>query len=269
MTASLASLVPVFLLSAFFLGLAIGSFLNVVILRGVRGEGLGGRSRCDHCGRTLSLRELIPVISFLWQKARCRSCGAALSCQYPIVEWATALVFFSIAAWIISENSSAGYTPGSLSPFYFLLFPSAAALIVLVVSDIRFQILPDGAVATLFLSGFFASWQRGALVHDLFAAGLIAGFFASLWFLSRGTWMGLGDAKLIFATSLIAGFPLSLAAFLFAVWLGGAWGIILLISGARGLKSRIPFGPFIIAGMMLAGFFGRPFLAATGLTLFL
>ena len=268
MTASFAPLAPIFLLSAFFLGLAVGSFLNVVILRGARGEGLGGRSRCDTCARILTLRELIPVVSFFWQKARCRSCGAALSRQYPVVEGITAFAFLAIAGWMIAGISSDGAAQGSLGPSAFLLFPAVAAIIVLVVSDLRFQILPDGAVAILFLCGLLVSWQRAGLAPDLAAACAIAFFFALLWFVSRGRWMGLGDAKLIFAASLITGFPVSLAAFLFAVWLGGAWGMALLALGAKGLKSRIPFGPFIIAGMILALFFGDLFLTVTGLNLF-
>lgn len=252
-----------FLCVVFAIGLVIGSFLNVVILRRARGEGLGGRSRCDSCGALLRARELVPVISFCLQKARCRRCGAGLSWQYPAVEAATALIFVLIASYLLPYAAS-----GVLSPLIFLsAFPAAAALIVLVVSDFKYQILPDGAVATLFVFGVAAGLARGALAVDLGTAAIYAAFFASLWFFSGGRWMGLGDAKLILATSLAVGFPASLVAFLFSFWLGGISGLVLLALGARDMQSRIPFGPFIIAGSAAAYFFSPQFLALTGLNM--
>ncbi|MFY9463085.1 MAG: prepilin peptidase [Candidatus Sungiibacteriota bacterium] len=274
---------PVFsiLFLASVIGLVIGSFLNVVILRGARGEGLGGpprrgspwariahlggRSRCDHCGAKLRARELIPVISFLWQKARCRSCGTVLSWQYPLVEAGTALAFLFLA-WRFFPAVAGGFGQAFL---FFLAFPAMAALIVLVVSDFKFQILPDGATAILLLFGIAAGIVRGALLIDTIAALTFALFFAALWFFSRGRWMGFGDAKLILATALAVGFPASFAAFLFSFWLGGIVGVVLLSLGKKGLQSRIPFGPFIIAGTLVAWFFADSFFAFTGLDLLL
>ena len=247
------------------IGLVIGSFLNVVILRGEKGEGLGGRSRCDACGKTLGVSELIPVVSFLWQKARCRSCGVVLSWQYPLVEAATALAF-TFLAWRFLPFASAGGLPALV---FFLAFPASAALIVLVVSDVKFQILPDGATLTLLLFGLAASIARGTLLSDIIAAIAFALFFAALWFFSRGQWMGFGDVKLVLATSLIVGFPSSIAAFLFSFWLGGIVGIVLLALGKKGLQSRIPFGPFIIAGATVAWFWEGAFFAFTGLSFLL
>ena len=252
---------PLIFLLVFLIGLIVGSFLNVVILRGEKGERLGGRSRCDACGKKLQPRELIPIISFMIQKARCRACGAVLSWQYPLVEAACAVLFVILTWWFLA-NTSTGY--GLLMAL--VAFPVVAAFIVLVVSDLRFQILPDGAVAVLFLFGVFIAIGRGTLVSDAMTAVAIALFLGALWFFSDGTWMGLGDAKLVLATSLVIGFPESVLAFLLAFWLGGIWGATLLLSGKKHLSSRIPFGPFILAGALLAYFFSQQFLGSIGLS---
>ena len=267
---SMLSLFPYVLVALFFLvGLIIGSFLNVVIIRGERGESLGGRSRCDACKSTLGVWELIPVVSFVIQKRRCRGCGAVFSWQYPIVEGATALFFAGVAGYFLMNGAYGGSLSRSDIVAELLIFPMIASLVVLVVSDLRYQILPDGAVLVLFLSGAGMSAIRGHVAPDIAVAALIALFFAALWFFSHGTWMGLGDAKLVLATSLVAGYPYAIAAFLFSFWLGGLVGITLLVLGARSIKSRIPFGPCIIAGMMLAIFFADRFFSYTGLGILL
>lgn len=245
--------------AAFAAGLVIGSFLNVVILRGVQGRSLGGRSRCDACGIILGLRELIPAVSYFVQKGRCRACGVRFSFQHPIVEIATGIVFAALALAFL--RGSLPYTP----VFASAAFASAAAVIVLIVSDFRFQILPDGAVAVLGLSAVVISISRGHVAADFAAAAAAAAFFGGLWFFSAGKWMGFGDVKLVFATSLAVGFPASLTAFLFSFWLGGITGVSLIAAGRKGMQSRLPFGPFLIAGAVCAYFLSPAFLSLIGL----
>jgi prepilin signal peptidase PulO-like enzyme (type II secretory pathway) len=243
--------------SIFLLGLAVGSFLNVVILRGSERKSLGGRSQCVSCKKTLSWYELIPIVSFVIQKGRCRSCGAVLSLQYPLVELGTGV------AYAVAASQIGSFDPAGLIIFAGLLIVIATA-IVIIVSDFRWQIIPNGAVLTLFLIGvllaifrLFQTQSGTASVPDLVwnvgAAVVITLFFAALWFFSRGRWMGFGDVKLIFATSLIVGFPAS--ALLFSFWLGGIFGLFLLLTRKSGLKSVMPFGPFILMGAILGYFF--------------
>lgn len=252
-----------FVFISFILGLVVGSFLNVLIIRSARQESLGGRSHCPSCNKSLSFRELIPVLSFLLQKGRCRHCGTALSRQYPLVELGTAAAFMTGAAlfnglWAI-----------------LLIFIGISAAIVIFVSDLRFQLIPNGPVLILTLLGITAAVWRVSntsadfhrAYYDLGAAAILSAIIGSLWLYSQGKWMGLGDAKLIFPISLILGFPASLSAFLFSFWLGGTAGILLLTFGQKTLKSRIPFGPFILAGSILAYFFSSKFIAGTGLIL--
>ena len=254
---------------AAILGLIVGSFLNVVILRGQTQEKLKGRSHCPFCKTKLSAQELIPIFSFLWQKGRCLHCDRKISWQYPLVEGLTAIVY-AVAVWFFLKSR---FWPDFYDLIFLLLLLSGlTAAIIIAVSDFRFKTIPDGAVLTLLMPGLLVTlakwyshgfWLAG---KDLITSAALALFLASIWFLSSGRLMGLGDAKLIFATSLILGFPASLSAFLFSFWLGGAAGLVFLLSRTHSLRSQIPFGPFILLGSALAYFFSQPFLSLTGLS---
>lgn len=258
---------------SFLFGVSVGSFLNVVILRGEKGESLGGRSRCNGCGKNLTAYELIPVLSYLWQKGRCRGCGIALSLQYPLVEFGTGLVFFAAFWWFYPRLVL------DLSSFVFItaLFVGLGAAIVIFVSDLRFQIIPNGGFLTLLILGIISTlarnWSVGSggllfvrgLSYDGISALILSLILAALWFFSGGSWMGFGDVKLILALALILGFPASMVLFVFSFWLGGLVAIILLLSGKGTLGSKIPFGPFLLAGSVLAYFFTSDFLILTGL----
>ena len=251
---------------AFLFGSAVGSFLNVLIVRGRAGEPPTGRSRCRSCRTTLSAKELVPLLSFFVQKVRCLHCGTALSRQYPIVEAGTAVIF-GITAWLLFND----FPPHGRSLIQaIILLPVLSAAIVILVSDIRFRIIPNGAVLTLFLAGIVVALFRSVLpsdtdilsvldiptlARDLAAAAGAAALLAFFWFISKGRWMGFGDVKLIGATSLLLGFPASVAAFLFSFWTGGLYGIALLAARRATMASKIPFGPFILTGALLAYFF--------------
>ena len=249
------------------MGLAIGSFLNVVIIRSVKGESLRGRSYCRNCRTQLTAKELIPLISFCVQKGRCRNCGAVLSRQYFWVELASGFLFAS-AFYFLAKNFGFQLT----APFFWWLFffwLLASLVIIIFAADWRFQIIPHipaiilfilGAAATIYRNGW--SFSSGL---DFAAAFALSLFFFSLWLFSKGDWMGLGDAKLILATSLLVGYPLSTVAFLFSFWLGGIVGAGLLLSGLKTKKSQIPFGPFILLGAFMAYLIGEQFLVWSGL----
>jgi len=263
--------VEIFLVTfSFLFGLAVGSFLNVVIRRGIRGESLLGRSKCESCGRVLTVRELVPVLSFIVQRGKCLGCRSSFSIEYPLVEFATALLFAASAILFLPADISEMTLRGVLG--FFLVLTGIAAAIVVFVVDLKEKIIPDSAFFVLFLLGisalflrrfpneFFVGnlWESAAFI-DVFSAILFSSFFALLWFFSRGTWMGFGDAKLTLAVSLILGWPASLAAFLFSFWIGGATGGVLLTLGRSTMKSTIPFGPFILLGGAAAYFFSGYF----------
>lgn len=246
----------------FCLGLAVGSFVNVVIIRGQKGETLGGRSKCAHCNAVLLWRELIPVLSFAIQKTRCQHCTGRISWQYPLVELACAAGYvLGFRALTFSSDASAASLP--LSGFALAL--GIPAVLVILVSDLRFQTIPDGATFILAAIGLGMVLMRSASGYDLGAAATLAAILGGLWFFSRGQWMGFGDVKLVLATSLILGFPAAIAGFLFSFWSGGIVGALLLLAGKKQLHQRIPFGPFILLGSILAWFFSPLFFYQTGL----
>ncbi len=272
-------LLPILSLAVLFLlGLVAGSFLNVLVTRTERNELPTGRSHCDTCAATLSWRELIPIMSFVYQKGRCLHCGTVLSVQYPLMELGTGIVFSAVGGSQLYDFMLRGDIISILFLSFFLI--AVSSMIVIVVADMRYQIIPNGSVLVLLVQGIIAAVFRNRFVcvnavgcsslswsglqWDVITALVLTFFLFALWYLSKGNAMGFGDVKLIGVIALLVGFPLSAVGFVFAFWLGGIWGVVLLIAKMRGPKSQIAFGPFIIAGYALAFFFGNMFLMSSG-----
>lgn len=255
----------VYLLFFFLFSLIIGSFLNVVIFRYNTGLSIAkGRSKCFSCGRTLGVRDLIPVFSFIAYKGRCRTCKTNLSMQYPLIELLTGLlltlVFYKyflaanhasfIGVYIVSKLAVIQVL--TLSPWLHFLFFTfdliiVSLLICIGVYDIKHKIIPDGLVYTgaalalikliLVLSLFTVS---SGLVTTLLAGPLIALPFALLWLVSGGRWMGLGDAKLALIFGWMLGIVHGFTAFFYSFWIGciGAIGIMLIHELVEGFSNN-------------------------------
>ena len=241
----------------FIFGAIIGSFLNVVILRYNTGLSImskgSPRSHCFSCHKVLKWYELIPILSFFIQRGHCRTCYSRISWQYPIVEILTGLVFLLIYL-LLSTNYL-------LILYYWFIF---SLLIVISVYDIRHKIIPNKIVwLFVFLSLFsfiFRAHLLGIrdyslLINNIFAGLGLALPFALLWLLSKGKLMGLGDAKLALGIGFLLGLSSGITALLFSFWIGAIFGIILLVPWRSftglaikkaGLKTEIPFGPFLI-----------------------
>lgn len=251
------------------LGAVIGSFCNVVILRLHTGEGFGGRSQCPVCGHSLSWYELIPVVSYAWQRGRCRACHARISPQYPIVEAATAVSFVFAAASLPTYSFSVQFGLFLTEAVF------AATLICIFMYDMRHTIIPDVLVAVAALAGLaHNAIGGGGLVvpaASVLAAGLIwAAPIAVLWYVSNGMWIGLGDAKLAWAVGWFFGLATGGSILLLAVWIGAAISVVLLLyarishvhrlwlAGSRlprTMQSEVPFGPFIILSAAIHAWF--------------
>src|SRR3989344_514288 len=244
----------------FVFGTIIGSFLNVVTYRFHTGVSIGGRSRCLSCGVKLSPCDLIPLASFIFSRARCRSCTSRLSWQYPLVELSagalTALVVWKfLPLGIFSPSGEIGRV---------LLYLAIVYLLILIaVYDLRHKIIPNLFVYSFVVLAFVVclavedfSWS------DLFAGPLFFLAFASVWYFSSGRWMGLGDAKLALGIGFLLGFAAGLDALLLAFSIGGAVSLLLLSLRRTSitLKSEIPFAPFLILGALIEFFVRIPLL---------
>lgn len=252
----------------FVLGLVIGSFLNVVIYRLETEHSIWrGRSFCPHCKHALSAIELVPLASFLWQRGRCRHCRQPISAQYPLVEIATGIVFVLVFRFLSLSAVVDFFSFSFLIHYGYWMFVSAI-LIAVFVYDLKYMLIPDGLIylgmAAVFLSKLIFSFKSVCyfsfncpMPDALLGAIAGSGLFLFLVLVSREKWMGWGDVKLGFLLGLVLGAPKILIALMSAFLLGSIIGVSLIVAGRKGLKSQVPFGPFLIIGFYVALFFGQ------------
>ncbi|MBI3221646.1 MAG: prepilin peptidase [Nitrosomonadales bacterium] len=256
------------------LGLMVGSFLNVVIhrlprmlelgwqqqcaeLRGEPGTPHGTynlvvpRSACPHCNHPISASENIPVISYLLLRGKCKSCGAAISPRYPVIEAISALLS-GYAAWRFGFGAA---TAGALLLIW--------ALLALTAIDFDTQLLPDDITLPLLWTGL--AFNLSHTYTDLHSAvlGAVCGYL-SLWgvyWLFKLTTgkegMGYGDFKLLAALGAWLGWQMLPLIILLSSLVGAVVGITLIIAVKRGRNIPIPFGPYLAGGGLIALFWGQ------------
>ncbi len=249
-------------------GLIIGSFLNVLILR-KNIFSLDGRSECMSCQAQLRWFDMVPVVSWLLLRGRCRSCGSSISVQYPLVEGMSAFFFALIGA------SSIAHQPVSV----LLSLTIISILIAIAVYDIRHTIIPDNwaycfAAAALALTLYMGIPPGAAMWSYLIAGPLAALPIGTLWFVSGGRWIGLGDAKLSLGIGWLLGPVYGITGVFFAFVIGALVSVCILMPlpflmralKRRGIarfrsraaqltmKSEVPFGPFLIASCLIVWF---------------
>lgn len=258
----------------FLLGIIIGSFLNVVIFRLNTGKSMvNGRSICMICNRILRWYELIPILSFVLQRGKCRRCKEKISYQYPLVEFITGLIFLLIAIHFLPAILITPMSYLFLVLFFAFIF---SLLIVISVYDLRHKIIPDNLVYLFSLVSLLSIFINHSNIGVLFvwpsfpniiAGPLLAAPFALLWFLSKGKWMGLGDAKLMLGIGWMLGIYIGIAAIILAFWIGAVIGIIIMIISRKkvSMKTEIPFAPFLIIGTLIAFLFNLDFFALASL----
>lgn len=252
------------------LGLAIGSFLNVVIYRVPQGQSLiAPASHCPHCGAGVRNRHNVPVLGWLVLRGRCADCAAPISPRYPLVEAGTAAAFV-LVTWRLAALDRLDGLPAWL---YWTSIAVALAAI-----DLDCHRLPNAIVlpsypvlAVLLVAP--ALWQQDywpLLRAAIGAVALFGGYFALALAYPKG--MGFGDVKLAGLIGAMLGW-LSYSALLvgaFAAFLLGGLAGIVVIASRRGTgKTPLPFGPFMITAVAVALFAAQPladsYLRLTGL----
>lgn len=229
----------------FLTGACVGSFLNVCICRIPQGKSVVyPPSHCPSCTHGLQLADLLPIISYIALKRKCRYCGCEISLQYPAVELVTGILFILAVA-------KYGITLGALRAL--VLF---SVLIPAAVIDLKHKIIPD----KLNLAGFILGIPLIFESKEVLLSG-VTGFFAGggllllIAVLSRGG-MGGGDIKLAAVMGLLLGWKYLLVALFLAFTIGGAIGIMMILLRMKKMKEAVPFGPYLALGTVIAALAG-------------
>ncbi len=243
------------------LGLIVGSFINALSFRWGTGRPIAyARSACMRCGHTLGLLDLVPVVSYLALRGKCRYCSSSISAQYPLVELAGGMLAVGVY-----------YTEGALLSFLFW-FVVWMILLFVAVYDFRHTIIPWSCSVLLGVLGLGYVLLQGPTLWSLLAGPVLAFPLLFMHFVSRGRWMGLGDGLLELSLGWLIGGALSfVAAFtalLYAFWGGALIGLVMIalprLSSMKlwrkerrrlTIKSEIPFAPFLIGGAAVMYFF--------------
>jgi len=237
-------------------GLVLGSFLNVVIYRLPRGESLWSPpSHCPECKNPILWYDNIPLLSFLLLGGRCRSCKTPISPRYPLVEGICAVFFYLI----FRQKYPVILNLFSLSALIKnILFVSI--LIPVFFIDLEHQIIPDSLSYILVISGILLSTLQGHPLTSLIGAGIGAGLFFLILYLSliflHQPGMGMGDVKLAAGIGAFTGWKMALLSFFLSFFIGAVVAGVLVLFHLKGMKDKIPFGPFLVSGALISLFLG-------------
>jgi leader peptidase (prepilin peptidase) / N-methyltransferase len=262
MTYLLAALAGVF-------GLAVGSFLNVVIYRVPIGKSIVyPASACPNCGSGIHAYDNVPVVSWFALRGKCRNCSESISARYPLVELGTGLLFFVVALPLSAQLASPAPTveeaASALTLIAFLYL--AAVSVALTFIDIEHHKLPNVIVLPSFAVGVVLLATASLLVGDyaqLLRLGVGAAAMGLVYLALAVAWpgsMGFGDVKLAAVLGLFLGFSgwgSLIVGSLLAFFLGGAFGGVLILLRRSTRKSGIPFGPWMVLGAWVGVLFGN------------
>ncbi len=249
----------------FIFGVLLGSFLNVFLYRFHTGRTVMGSSHCLSCGTTLSPFELVPIFSYLALRGRCFTCRSYIPSRYFLVELVTGLLFLAV---FLSGQGLVGMFYG----FFMVL-----VLLSVAVYDLYHMVIPDEFVLTSFVASslwlYYQSYvglSLNEVLYTLFATFLAGAFFFFLWKVSRGTWIGFGDVKLVVPLALGVGYSEVFSLVVLSFWTGAIIGLFFVLVNRlkqRGqlhlrlierkitMKSAIPFAPFLVLAFLLVYLF--------------
>ena len=240
---------------ATILGLVMGSAMTALSWRIPRGESwIRGRSRCPGCQHVLAVRDLIPVLSWLASRGRCRHCGTRVSARYPFIE-------LLCGAWGLLAFRHTGLV---------MAYPFVALwgflMVALLWIDLDFQLLPDALTlpGTLFAvaAAFFSHSLRSAMFGMALGAGLLWLVAEAYFRVRKVEGMGFGDVKLAAMFGALLGAPLTLLAIFLAAFAGSTVGLVIMARGKGNMKTALLFGVFLAPAAMVSYLWGEPWITA-------
>lgn len=238
------------LIITFFLGLAFGSFASVVIHRlHTKEKGIVfGRSKCPQCEKTLTILDLIPLLSYAMHKGQCRSCEKHISKMYPFLELMMSF-FFVLTTYLVGLESIA------LLIFYLLI---TFVFVTVSFYDGLFQEIPDEIMLPMIVLTGVAMYFFGLESAASLAKGFLVPvlFFGFLFFVSKGHWLGGGDIRIGALMGFLLGWPNVIVGLFLGYLLGSIWSAGGMLMKKFTRKSHIPFAPFLFAGAYITMFWG-------------
>lgn len=245
----------------FIFGTIIGSFLNVCIYRiPLKNSVVIGRSHCMNCNNKLKWYELVPIISFILLRGKCKSCKSKISFQYPIVEAMNGL--FYLAIFYIF-----GWSGSYVLIFNIIYCMATSTLFVLSIIDLRTHTIPDSLSYILLLLGIIftiiksiSSYdETGRVIEPLLKHGI--GFFAVsalllfIFYVTQGRGIGGGDVKLMAGAGLLLGWDVVIVAFLVGCIMASVIHPIMMLF--KKSDRVLAFGPYLSVGIFVGMLFGK------------
>lgn len=244
------------------LGAVFGSFAGATTWRIHKNKDIvKDRSECEHCHHKLAAKDLVPLVSWLWLKGRCRYCHRPIGQTALWVELGLAAYFIiSYLFWPLPLETNLAWIDLGL------WLAMGVGLAILFLYDLKWYLLPDVVTYLLIVLGaidfvlraVMLGWPLGESAMQLVLAMLpVTGLYGFLFVVSKGKWVGFGDVKLGIFIGLVLGWELALLSVFLANVLGTLFVLPGLVSRKLSRASRVPFGPFLILGFFIAGIWGQ------------
>lgn len=243
----------------FVIGLMIGSFINCLVWRLHKKEGLWNRSYCPKCRGKISWYDNIPVLSYLLLRAKCRHCKAKISCQYPVVELVTAILFTTS----FYLNMGSGFLILDFR-FFILVIRDLffiSLMIVVFIYDLRWFLILDIVTLPACVVIFILNLLLGIDFKNMLLSGIIGGSFFLLQFVvSKGKWIGGGDIRLGLLMGLFFSWPMIVLAIFLAYIIGSIISVSLVLLSKKKWNSEVPLGVFLTTSSIIVLFWGNQIL---------
>lgn len=249
-----------FLIVLFIIGAAVGSFTSVVIYRlhhkkkGI----LKGRSSCTNCETELKPLDLIPIVSFLSLRGKCRYCDKEISYMYPLLELIAGGLFALLFLKYPFFNDALQFS-GTHFGMYLLYAFYLFVFVFTFFFDLHYLKVSDEILLPAILIGLIATIAFPLTPHiwnALVGAGIAVAFFGSQYLVSKGTWIGLGDLRIGALMGVVLGWKLTIVALFLSYLSGSLVSIFIIARKKKFLGVKIPFAPLLVTGTLITMFFG-------------